>query len=148
MKFVQFRYCWDWGTCPLYGIRGFPHFRGFDSTQTHKVNTQSVSNIVDGRFSGVFARRGSTVYPTRLVLFIINVHTTVGLHCTCATVYCKCYQVCYSILHLIKSYQNYNRLELRLKGHYHTYIASFPGLPRFCSSVCVLWFPCIILNAN
>ena len=28
VNFVQFRYCWDWGACPLYGIQGFPHFRG------------------------------------------------------------------------------------------------------------------------
>ena len=27
VKFVQFRYCWDWGISSLYGIRGFPHFR-------------------------------------------------------------------------------------------------------------------------
>ena len=56
VNFVQFRYSW-----------GFLHFRGFDCTQTY-VNTfrtkQSVRNIVDGRFSGVSVRQGSTVLST------------------------------------------------------------------------------------
>ena len=30
VNLVQFRFCWDWGTCPLYGIWRFLHFRGFD----------------------------------------------------------------------------------------------------------------------
>ena len=62
---VQFRYSWDWGTCPLYGIWGFPHFRGFDYTKTY-VNAfrtkLSVCSLVDGCFSGVSVRQGSTVY--------------------------------------------------------------------------------------
>ena len=54
--FVQFRCCWDCGTCPPYGIQGFPHFRGFDCTQTYVIafgTEQSVCNIVDGCYSGV-----------------------------------------------------------------------------------------------
>ena len=38
VDFVQFRHCWDWGSCPLYGMWGVPHFCGFDCTQTY-VNT-------------------------------------------------------------------------------------------------------------
>ena len=75
----------------LYGIRGFPHFRSFQYTQTlasfpglpHLLleqktgevwergytniwitfrTKQSAHNIVDGRFSGVSVEWGSTVY--------------------------------------------------------------------------------------
>ena len=28
VNFVQFRCCWDWGTCPLYGIIGVSTFQG------------------------------------------------------------------------------------------------------------------------
>ena len=35
VNFVQFRYCWDWGTCPLYGIWSFLHFRGFNCIHKH-----------------------------------------------------------------------------------------------------------------
>ena len=47
----------------------FLHFRGFDCTQTF-VNAlgteQSVHNIVDGHFSGMSVRRGSTVFDSFL----------------------------------------------------------------------------------
>ena len=66
VNFVQFRYCLDWKTCPLYGIRGFLHFRGFDCTQTYVTTfsgtKQSVHNIVYVCFSGVSVRWGSTVH--------------------------------------------------------------------------------------
>ena len=38
VNFVQFRCCWDWRSCRLYGIRRFPHSSDFDHTQTD-VNT-------------------------------------------------------------------------------------------------------------
>ena len=59
---VQFGYCWDWGTSPLYGIWRFTHFRGFGCTQTH-VNAfgteQTVLIIVVAALGAV--RRDSTV---------------------------------------------------------------------------------------
>ena len=67
---VHFRYCWDWKTCPLYGIQGFLHFRGFDCTQAY-VNTfrtkRTVCNMVDGCFSGVAVRQGSTVFANEAI---------------------------------------------------------------------------------
>ena len=54
VNFVQFRYCWDWGTSPLYGLSWVL------IVYKHNVNAfgteQSVCNIVDDRFSGVFVR--------------------------------------------------------------------------------------------
>ena len=54
VNFVQFRYCWDWGICPLYGIQGFPHFRGLSAyTQAYGNAFETkicVCNIVDGHF--------------------------------------------------------------------------------------------------
>ena len=47
VNFVQLKYCWDWRTCPLYGIQSFPHFKSFDCTQTYvnAFGTKRVSAI-------------------------------------------------------------------------------------------------------
>ena len=52
MNLVQFRYCWDWGTYPLYRIQWFPHL--IVHKHVNALGTKrSVRSIVNGHFSGV-----------------------------------------------------------------------------------------------
>ena len=57
-------YNWDRENCPLYGVAGYPLFRGCLSIEVNgrTVGTlRIVHYIVDVRFSGVSVKRGSTV---------------------------------------------------------------------------------------
>ena len=62
VNFVEFKYCWDWRSCPLYGIQVFPHF-GCMQTYVNAFGTlqTSICNTVESHFLGLSIRQSSTV---------------------------------------------------------------------------------------
>ena len=57
VTFVLFRYCWDWRTCPLYGIEKFCISGVLHICKSFQIE----QNIINGCFSGVSVGQGSTV---------------------------------------------------------------------------------------
>ena len=67
MKFVQFRYCWDWGTCPIYEMWEFccSGVVIINKLVNAFRSKQSVTNTIEGCFPGVFIRRGSSTVSSK-----------------------------------------------------------------------------------
>ena len=74
-------FCWDWRSCPLYGIRRFPHSSGCDHTQTD-VNTLGTKRSIclqyhrwplfRGFHKGGFHCIWGWVLPRRFITLLLN----------------------------------------------------------------------------